>query len=1082
MLPVGTVTLLLADVEGSTRLWESDPAAMTAAVAQLDKVVGEVVERHFGARPVEQGEGDSFVVAFARASDAVACALDLQLADLAPIKLRIGLHTGEVQLRGEGNYIGSTITRCARLRDLGHGGQTLLSNSAQDVVEGRLPDGAWLTELGAHRMRDLDRAERVYQLCHADLEREFRPLRSLDAQLHNLPVQLTTFIGRVAEMAEVRELLGDHRLLTLTGSGGAGKTRLALHVAAEMSSGFPDGIRHAELAPITDPELVATTVARAFGFKDEIGRTATETIIRHAAAARALVILDNCEHLISSSASLADELLRSCPALTILATSREPLGVGGEVAYRVPSLTVSADDALGAVASEAVELFVDRARRAKPGFDLTEANAAAIAEICHRLDGMPLAIELAAARIRVFTPERIAAGLHDRFRLLTGGARTAVQRQQTLRSSVDWSHDLLTEPEQTVFRRLSVFAGSFDFEAAEAVSSGDGIDAHQVLDLLALLVDKSLVLAYEIEGESRYRLLETVRQYGLDKLVDAGEPDDVRRRHRNHYLNYAVRTANTGRSADRLRALEREFDNIRVAFQWSLDVDDIDHALLVAISSTSLIFQRGHFAEGREWIETLVSRTIDSDSVLRAYALAFSAWVESFALGPCARSRGSEAVALARDANRSDLLAFALLACGVAHVFEYSGEGVAILREAVHEARAANNRTALAHALFFLGSGLIDCGAPDAARSAMQEASVLFEEDGNDFGARTCQGFTAMVDLVQGGIAEGHSRVSGVVNEARAVDDEAALVGGLSIQAFADAMLGHTELALPAAEESLAMASDMGIRLYEDMANFACGMTALAAGDHDAANQLLERYTGDADNSFAVWFAMTAELKLAVGDVAGARARTDEYLQRGANSVFRWQFGSALTTRARIAIVDGEPDRAEEFGHQALTVQLDIGDKIGVADSLELIASVSQGENAARLFGSAAALRRAIGYVRFKTYREWYEAAVAALRGELGNDEFELAWSEGEGLSMHEAVAYAQRGRGERKRHSTGWASLTPAELDIVRLVADGLANKEIAAKLFVSPRTVQAHLTHIYAKLGTSSRVQVAKEAAARA
>jgi class 3 adenylate cyclase len=473
-LPTGTVTLLLADVEGSTRLWESQPAEMTAAIARLDATLTELIVIHGGVRPVEQGEGDSFVLAFARASDAVACALALQRAPLAPIRLRIGVNTGEIQLRDEGNYIGPTINRTARLRDLGHGGQTLLSGATEAMVIDHPPADAWLTELGTHTLRDLPRPERVVQLCHPDIPNDFPPLRvTTGVVAQSLPVQLTSFVGRGGQIEDVRRILVDNRLVTLTGAGGVGKTRLAMQVVSAA-----DEVWYVDLAPITDSDVVPVAVIRALGLPDQPGRSTMETVQRFIGDRSGVMVLDNCEHLLDAAAALIVEVLDACPGLTVLTTSREPIGVTGEVTWRVPSLSL---------ADEAIELFADRARLVRPDFTVTADNVAFLAEICRRLDGIPLAIELAAARVRALTLPEIPDSLHDRFRLLTGGSRTAVRRQQTLRASVDWSHALLTEPERVLFRRLAAFMGGFDVDGAQAVAGGGDVARYQVLDLLTLL-------------------------------------------------------------------------------------------------------------------------------------------------------------------------------------------------------------------------------------------------------------------------------------------------------------------------------------------------------------------------------------------------------------------------------------------------------------------------------------------------------------------------------------------------------------------------------------------------------------------
>ncbi len=561
-LPTGTVTLLLADVEGSTRLWQTQPDEMSAAIARLDRALSDLLAAHRGVRPVEQGEGDSFVVAFARASDAVAFALQLQLTPLSPIKLRVGLHTGEVQLRDEANYIGPTINRTARLRDLAHGGQTVLSATTSDLLADGLPDGAWMLDLGAHPLRDLPRPERVAQLCHADLHNDFPPLRApKNGATQHLPPQFTSFVGRDAEIEEVLRIVGANRLVTLTGAGGVGKTRLAVQVAARLDGDFADGVWYVDLAPITDPDVVPLAVTRALGLPDQAGRTTMDTLTRVIAGRHVLVVLDNCEHLIDACAALATALLAACPAVTIFATSREPIRVPGEVAWPVPSLSL---------ADEAITLFTDRARHVRPDFVVNEANSATVTEICRRLDGIPLAIELAAARVRALSLAQILESLHNRFRLLTGGARTAVRRQQTLRASVDWSHALLTEPERVLFRRAAVFMGGFDLDAAQAVCGDSDVERFQTLDQLTLLIDKSLVVAEDSQFGTRYRMLETVRQYALEKLGESGEADTVRARHRDHYTGLATLLDTPGRSGHQHRVEQAviEMDNMRAAFTW----------------------------------------------------------------------------------------------------------------------------------------------------------------------------------------------------------------------------------------------------------------------------------------------------------------------------------------------------------------------------------------------------------------------------------------------------------------------------------------------------------------------------------
>src|SRR5271170_618751 len=661
LLPTGTVTLLLADVEGSTRLWETQSEQMTAAMARMNKVVSETIAEHGGVRPVEQGEGDSFVAAFDRASDAVACALELQLAPLAPIRLRIGVHTGEIQLRDEGNYAGPTINRTARLRDLGHGGQTLLSGVTEALVLDRLPADAWLTDLGSHPLRDLPRPERVTQLCHPDLVNDFPPLRVAKAVVdQHLPVQLTSFVGRQAELNRARDLLAENRVVTLTGAGGVGKTRLAIEAAAQLAGGFGGGVQYVDLAAITDPNLVPVTMARALGLPDQPGRSTMETLTRFVADRHMLVVLDNCEHLLDASAALMVALLEVCPGVTLLTTSREPIGVAGEVSWRVPSLPL---------ADEAVELFTDRARRARADFEISDDNLEAVSEICRRLDGVPLAIELAAARVRALSLTEILDSLHDRFRLLTGGARTAVRRQQTLRASVDWSHALLTEPERVLFRRLAVFMGGFDLDAAQAVAGSGEVERYQVLDQLTLLVDKSLVVADDRAGRTRYRLLETMRQYALEKLGESGEADAIRTRHRDYYTALAaVFDAPAGGDYEQRTAqAEIEMDNLRAAFAWSRENSDIELALALA-SSLQPLWQPRRLREGLTWFDAALT-DLDAQhpevaAVVRARALADRAMLGILAGAAASLDQAQQALAIAREDNDPALLVRALTACG----------------------------------------------------------------------------------------------------------------------------------------------------------------------------------------------------------------------------------------------------------------------------------------------------------------------------------------------------------------------------------------------------------------------------------
>ncbi|AYE93621.1 LuxR family transcriptional regulator [Mycobacterium paragordonae] len=1078
VLPTGTVTLLLADVEGSTRLWESQPEEMTAAFARLDRTLADLVVAHGGARPVEQGEGDSFVLAFTRASDAVGCALALQRIPLAPIRLRIGVHTGEVQLRDEGNYIGPTINKTARLRDLAHGGQTVLSGATESMAEDFLPADAWLNDLGSYELRGVARPERVVQLCHPDLCNEFPPLRTAKSPAaEHLPVQLTSFVGRVTEIGEVRHLLTGDRLVTLTGAGGAGKTRLAVQVAGGLAAEFGDGVWYVDLAPITGPELVPVVVGRALGMSDQQGRPQVEAIARFVADRRMLVVLDNCEHLLDACAELVVGLLSGCPGLTLLATSREPIGLPGEVTWKIPSMSLT---------GEAIELFADRARRVRPEFTMTDENAGAVYEICRRLDGMPLAIELAAARVRALSLDEIVGSLHDRFRLLTGGSRISVRRQQTLRASVDWSHALLTESERVLFRRLAVFLGGFDLDAAQAVAAVSAVERYQVLDQLTLLVDKSLVVAENVGQRTRYRLLETVRQYAQERLGESGESDAVRGSHRDHYAAMATRLdapAATGHQ-QRVDQVETEIDNLRAAFAWSRDNSEVDKALQIASSLQPLWLTRGRVGEGLSWIDAVLGEldTVRSEvqPEVLARALADGAMFDGWIGTQDRVDQAREALAIARQLDDPALLVRALTACCGTAAFSRE-EAAGYFTEAITLARALGDKWRLSQLLGFYAYAALMGGDPIAARAAGEEGRELADAIGDRFASGQCRGWgiaasRAWLGDLPGGIAE----MAELISEAEAAGDTLSRFNGCMIQSFCLGWHGEPAAALAAAEASIDAAAGLG-DLIQGLGYLNLSAAHLAAGDVAATRDAIAKGHSRIPQGVFVTTNMIwiAETELAAGDPVAALPYADRAVS-GTTGFFQMK---ALIVRARVMWALGDVEAAERDAHQALSRAAETRVHLGVPDIFDFLAALAADAQrypeAARLVGVAAAIRQRTGEQPYEIYRAHHEALLAEIRDTLGQNDFDTAWAEGNGLSLEEAISYAQRGRGERKRPSKGWASLTPTELDVVRLVTEGLANKDVATRLFISRRTVETHLTHIYTKLNLTSRVQLVQEAA---
>jgi predicted ATPase/class 3 adenylate cyclase len=606
-LPGGIVTFLFSDVEGSTRLAaELGDARWAELLEEHRRILRRAFSAH-GGREVD-AQGDAFFVAFARPTDAMAAAVEAQRAleesswpGGVRVRVRLGLHTGEALVRGD-HYVGQEVHRASRICDAGHGGQIVVSQTTAELVRRSLPAGATLIDLGPHRLKGLGDVQWLFQISATGLCSDFPRLRSLDAP-HNLPAERSPFIGREEQIGAIRKLLAGHRLVTLTGIGGSGKTRLALQVAARELDAFPDGAFFVDLAPLSDPDLVAQSMATACGLTAGeapagVGGSVEDRLVVALARWRSLLIIDNCEHLRDAAADLVDRVLAGCPDVAVIATSREALDVEGEQVVQVPSLRLPEDPA-EAEASEAVRLFLARARSLKPDFQLTPDSRAPIVEICRRLDGIPLAIEFAAARVAHLSPRQIADRLQDRFRLLTGGRRR-IQRQQTLEAALDWSYELLDEGERALFRRLAVFCGGFSLEAAEAVCGVDGVAAGSVLDLLGSLVAQSLVVAAEDEREVRYRLLETVRLYAEAKLAAAEEAESVRSRHRDWYLAWieSIPFERLSFSAAAFRAAAAEIDNLRAAADWSLAAGRLD--LLARLATRMFSFWLNTGSASRE--------------------------------------------------------------------------------------------------------------------------------------------------------------------------------------------------------------------------------------------------------------------------------------------------------------------------------------------------------------------------------------------------------------------------------------------------------------------------------------------------
>ena len=707
MQDASAVTFLFTDIEGSTRLWEQEPDRMRPALARHDAIARAAVERHRGT--VVKMTGDGMHAAFEDPADAVRATLDLQcaLADAEgagglALRVRCGLHAGAFERR-DNDFFGAVVNRAARIMSAAHGGQMLLSRAVAERLAGRLPDGAALRDLGVVRLRDLAQPERLFQLVHPQLRGEFPALRSLEETPNNLPHALTSFVGRERELADLARMLGENRLVTVLGIGGIGKSRLAMHAAAEGLERWPDGVWVAELGPLSDERRVAQSIASVLSVVPEGGRPVEDALARHLKGRETLLVLDNCEHLAGACAQLAKQLLVAAPGLKILATSREPLRVGGEAVYLLPPLAVPdvrvALDAQAAASFPAVRLFVERAIAAQPAFEVDAANAPTIAAICHRLDGIPLAIELAAARVRAMSPQQIALRLDDRFRLLTAGDPTVSPRQRTLRALIDWSYELLSGRERALLRELSVFAGGWTLEAAETVCAPASNADESVLDLLTNLIDKSLV-AMDVATQ-RYRLLETVRGFAAQHLADSGGGAAVHRRHFEYYAALAAAAKPElvrANQAEWLARLDAERENILSAHAWALQ-GGVDPLAVLDLQLCVKLYwiNRGLLDVGhRATAEALARLPADERGMARCRGL--------FALGQYSSFMGryadalkplEEALAIARAHGEVQVVAAVLRMLGMAaHGNGEPARARAFLEEGyAHARRGGESRT-----------------------------------------------------------------------------------------------------------------------------------------------------------------------------------------------------------------------------------------------------------------------------------------------------------------------------------------------------------------------------------------------------
>jgi len=937
-LPTGTVTFLFTDIEGSTQLWERYPDQARAALARHDQIVEEIVHQQGGILVRPRGEGDSRFAVFSRATDAMLAAAAIQQSlhtepwpTPAPLQVRVALHTGEADLR-EGDYYGSAVNRCARLRSIAHGGQTLLSQATYDLVRYTLPSNIELLDLGEHSLKDLKHPEHVYQAIIAGLPSVFPPLRSLDARANNLPPEATHFIGRELEVEAVCQLLlqsqAPVRLVTLTGPGGTGKTRLGLQVVKvllDSTDSFKDGLFFVALATISEPTLVATTIAQVLGVTGRGSQPVVESLKTYLHDKELLLLLDNFEQVMQA-ASLIGEVLLASPKLKILITSREMLHLYGEKEFPVPPLRLPDPKHLPPLEQltqyEAVALFIERVLLVKPDFAVTKDNARSVAEICYRLDGLPLAIELAAARVKFLPPGVMLQRLQSRLKVLTGGARNLPARQQTLRGTIEWSHDLLGEEEKRLLRRLAVFVGGCTLETTEAVCNPSG-DVEDVLDMISSLLDKSLLKRDDAasqysSGEPRFGMLETIREYALERLEESGEAHEIRWQHAEFYLALCEEAGLYLHAPQHLTWLERleaEHDNIRASLRWLIAQGDAANALRLSAAVVTLWFMRGYVSEARTWFEKVLALPGASEPTpARAKALvgaARIAWPE---------------------------------------------------------------------------------GDLEAARVWSEESAAI----------------------------------------SRKLGDKQGLTSALTQLGVSTYLQGNSTAAGPIFEEASALSGELGEEPYFGLLMLSMAQLAMAQGDYPLARTRLEKALAEYRTTRSGWD--TAQTLNCLGDLARLEGKYEEAEQLYGESLALFRKANAkgdipasLHNLGHVALRRGDYKRARALFEESLELHRELGNNLGVAESLAGFAGVEAGESqvaavliekgegeqsrkalrAARLFGASDVLRGATDAPFWPAERADYNRNVAIAHAQVDEAAWEKARQEGRAMSMEQAIEYA---------------------------------------------------------------------------
>lgn len=1004
-IPSGTVTFLFTDIEGSTKLAQAYPDKWETLREEHHAILKEAIESNNGC--VFQTIGDASCAAFHKAGDALRAAIEAQQAitrmndeggrlnvgaenssfilhnSSLSLKVRMGIHTGEAEARN-GEYRGYlTLSMIQRVMSAGHGGQILLSSASENLLRGQLPADVSLRDMGAHKLKDIPQPARIFQVVAPDLQSEFPALRALDVFPNNLPAQLTSFIGREKEIRDATQMLKQSRLLTLTGSGGTGKTRLSLQVASNILKQFKDGVWLIELAPISEPALVPNTAANVLRLRVEDSRPLMDVVVDWLRDKETLFILDNCEHLIDACAQFANTVLQNCRGARILASSREALGIAGEVAYRVPSLPTPNEpmDVQQLETFDSVKLFIQRATLTLPTFQLTDENASFVAQICSRLDGIPLALELAAARVRALSVEQIAERLDDRFRLLTGGSRAALPRQQTLRALIDWSYQLLSEDERLLFRRLAVFVGGWTLAAAESVCSEErsGFD---VLDLMTRLVDKSLINVEHSAGASRYRRLETIRQYAREKLFDTDEVASLRDKHLAYFAGLAERAEVElqGRAQKRwLARLEAEHDNLRAALEWSLKAQP-ETGLRIAVALREFWDTHGHLAEARKWLGTFIDMTKNIPATTARVKALFAAALFSSRQSDLEgwKAYQDEGFALAESLEDAWGIAQGLVSRGLfKEYFENDIEAAeSHYRRALEYGRKLDDKLFIGQLLGPLAGCALKRHEYARAEEIYRENLSRFREVENAKEIAGAYGNLAEVALARRDYESARASAEESLALYRELDDKHGVATALRTLSIASHNQGDVQQAQMAAEQGVTLFRQLGDRTCLGLTISVLARHVLGGDDAAHAEEIIQE---------------AMKVLHEVGEISS-------------------QIG-AFDVAGRVALTQGDLSEAQKYFREGISHLKDAKEVSQLPSLLEGLANAlarsSQTQNAILLLGAAEALRERIHLARMQFEAAEYDALLSMLRAEMDESSFATTWKDGRAMTTEQAIELA---------------------------------------------------------------------------